>query len=258
MKQWYEQLFDNYACTYDREEFTKGTLGEVDFIEKEIGYDHRKQILDIGCGTGRHAIELAKRGYGVVGVDLSESQLQRAKEKAAEVSVEFLKKDARDLKFKNKFDVVLILCEGGFALMETDEMNFAILQGAARALRPGGIFILTTLNALFPLAQSTDEFMNSSTVEGKSSRHLFDKVTLRDTSIFEVADDSGNKRMLRCNERYYMPSEITWMLKSLGFVAIDIYGCELGNFKRGNKPGPNNFEMLVISKKTDEETQQWF
>ena len=93
MKQWYEALFDNYAKSYDSECYVQGTVGEVDFIEKELGFDKSKRILDIGCGTGRHAIELAKRGYKVTGVDLSKSQLQRAKEKAsdAKVEIEFIR-----------------------------------------------------------------------------------------------------------------------------------------------------------------------
>ncbi len=72
MKQWYEALFDNYGKKYDNENFTQGTLGECDFIEKEMKYDISKRILDIGCGNGRHSIELTKRGYKVTGVDLSE------------------------------------------------------------------------------------------------------------------------------------------------------------------------------------------
>ena len=72
MKQWYEELFENYGMKYDNECFTQGTIGECDFIEKEINYDKSLRILDIGCGTGRHTIELTKRGYTVVGVDLSE------------------------------------------------------------------------------------------------------------------------------------------------------------------------------------------
>ena len=61
------------------------------------------RILDVGCGTGRHAIELAKRGYSVTGVDLSDSMLQQAMEKAhgEKVSVNFLKADARELPFNN-------------------------------------------------------------------------------------------------------------------------------------------------------------
>jgi predicted TPR repeat methyltransferase len=82
MKKWYEELFEDYAETYDRQPFTSGTLAEVDFIEREIGDDGSARILDIGCGTGRHAIELARRGYDVTGVDLSASQLRRAREKA--------------------------------------------------------------------------------------------------------------------------------------------------------------------------------
>ena len=74
-KQWYELLFENYAQKYDMENYTHGTIGECDFIEKEIRFDKSLKILDVGCGTGRHAIELTKRGYQVTGIDLSESQL---------------------------------------------------------------------------------------------------------------------------------------------------------------------------------------
>jgi 2-polyprenyl-3-methyl-5-hydroxy-6-metoxy-1,4-benzoquinol methylase len=249
MKQWYETLFENYARTYDREVFTQGTLQEVGFIEQEIGFDKTKRILDIGCGTGRHDIELAKRGYSVTGIDLSVSQLKRAREKAAEagVDIKFEQGNARTLKYKDEYDVALILCEGGFALMETDEMNFAILQGIARALKPGGTFILTTLNAFYPLTHSLEEFMNSNTVDGTDSGHAFDKMTLRDISTFEVADDDGHTRTLHCNERYYMPSEITWMLKSLHFSKVEIFGCQVGNFNRTMQLTPNEYEMLVVA-----------
>ena len=134
MKKWYEDLFTNFAKTYDKEAFTKGTVAEAGFIEKEIGFDQKKKILDVGCGTGRHAIELAKRGYRVTGIDLSQDQLARAKEKAKEagVSVAFLRKDARTFAFREKFDLVIMLCEGGFPLMETDEENYRILSRCAR------------------------------------------------------------------------------------------------------------------------------
>ena len=82
MKQWYEKLFENYGQKYDNESFTQGTIGECDFIETEISFDKKTDILDIGCGTGRHSIELAKRGYNVTGIDLSDAMLIRAKEKA--------------------------------------------------------------------------------------------------------------------------------------------------------------------------------
>lgn len=126
MQAWYEELFMDYAASYDREVYIRGTVAEVDFTETEIGFDKTKTILDIGCGTGRHAIELARRGYSVTGIDLSESQLAKAQAKArkANVAVTFLRRDARDFHFDEQFDVVIMLCEGAFSLMETDEMNY--------------------------------------------------------------------------------------------------------------------------------------
>src|SRR4030043_1516172 len=135
-KQWYEVLFEDYAQKYDAESFTKGTLGECDFIEKELNYNKKLKILDVGCGTGRHSIELTKRGYDITGIDLSDSQLKRAKEKASEqnLKISFIKMDARNISFKEKFDAAIMLCEGSFPLMETDEMNFQILQGIENIL----------------------------------------------------------------------------------------------------------------------------
>ncbi|MFU8843965.1 MAG: class I SAM-dependent methyltransferase [Bacteroidales bacterium] len=103
-KQWYEVLFENYGKNYDAECFVQGTAGECDFIEKEIGFDKTLRILDVGCGKGRHAIELTSRGYLVTGVDLSESQLDRARDKAKSLNLEidFLRHDARKLPFKNE------------------------------------------------------------------------------------------------------------------------------------------------------------
>ena len=168
MKQWYESLFEKYGVKYDKEIFTQGTIGECNFIEEEISYNKSSRILDIGCGTGRHSIELAKRGYNLTSVDLSDSQLERAKQKASKekVKIDFRKADARELNFNNEFDLVIMLCEGAFPLMETDEMNYRILQNAAAALREKGKLIFTTLNRLFPLFHSVKDFITANTKEG--------------------------------------------------------------------------------------------
>ena len=253
MKQWYEELFGNYAEKYDRESFVQGTIGECDFIEREINYNKNTRILDIGCGTGRHSIELSKRGYSVTGIDLSESQLTRAKEKASarDLAINFEQQDARRLTFANEFDLVIMLCEGGFSLMETDEMNFQILRNASNALKPKGKLIFTTLNGLFPLFHSVKEFLNSPAKEGdgKYSDNSFDLMTFRDRGILQIEDDLGNKKELECNERYYVPSEITWLLKTLDFKVIDIFGAKLGAFSRQDRLITEDYEMLVIAEK---------
>jgi SAM-dependent methyltransferase len=253
MKQWYESLYENYSRKYDKEPFVQGTAGECDFIEQEITRDKSLKILDIGCGTGRHAIELAKRGYNVTGVDLSESQIARAREKAKEAGlmVDFQNADARALPFEDKFDLAIMLCEGGFSLMETDEMNFEILKNATKALKSRGKFIFTALNGLFPLFHSVNEFYKSGQKEGQSQckECSFDLETFRDYNTVVFEDDFGNKRELKCNERYYVPSEITWFLKTLGFKKIDIFGAKLGAFSRKDKLTTEDFEMLVVAEK---------
>jgi 2-polyprenyl-3-methyl-5-hydroxy-6-metoxy-1,4-benzoquinol methylase len=249
MKQWYEELFINYANKYEKENFTQGTLGEVDFIEKEINHNKNFKILDIGCGTGRHAIELAKRGYNVTGIDLSESMIEKAKEKAriSGLDVDLQVADARNLHFEDQFNLAIMICEGAFPLMETDEMNFEILKNAAKALNTGGKLIFTTLNGFYPLYHSVKDFMDSNMVDGLSKENSFDLMTFRDKSTFEVEDDNGNLKVLECNERYYVPSEITWLLKSLSFSKIDIFGCEIGNFSRDDDLTTEDFEMLIIA-----------
>jgi len=254
MKQWYEALFENYGLKYENENFTKGTLGECDFIEQEINYNKRTRILDIGCGTGRHSRELAKRGYSVTGIDLSESLLNRAKELAdkEKLNINFQIQDARELKFANEFDLVIMLCEGAFPLMETDEMNYQILQNATKALKDGGKLIFTTLNGLFPLFHSVKDFLAAHSEDGNavSDNTTFDLMTFREHSTTYVEDDLGNKKTLECNERYYVPSEIIWLLKSLRYQKINIYGAKLGMFSSNDKLTTEDFEMLVTANKS--------
>ena len=251
MKQWYEELFQDFADNYDRESFTSGTLGEVDFIEREISYNKKGRILDIGCGTGRHSLELARRGYSVTGIDLSPDMIGKAKALALKenLTIDLQVRDARDFNFEGTFDLAIMLCEGAFPLMETDEMNFSILQNVCNSLKPGGKLIQTTLNGLFPLFHSVKEFMDKGDNLGQSSGNTFDLMTFRDLSVYEIEDDHGNKKSLNCNERYYVPSEMTWLLKSAGFRKSDIYGCKLGAFSRNNLLSTEDFEMLVVAEK---------
>lgn len=255
-KAWYELLFENYARQYDREVFTQGTQGECDFFEKELGYDRTLNILDVGCGTGRHCLEMARRGYNITGVDLSAAQLARAREKAreADLAISFIQGDAGNLPFSEAFDVALMICEGGFSLMETDEMNYEILRSVTSALRGGGQFIFTTLNGLYPLFHSLDQFYKQSGQNEGATYHSegFDLLTLRDRNLTVFVDDDGQERTIETTERYYLPSEISWQLKSLGFEEIAFYGAKLGAFSREDPLTTSDFEMLVVARKKTE------
>lgn len=252
MKKWYEVLFENSAKNYDNERFVKGTTGECDFIEKELTFNKDVKIIDIGCGTGRHAIELTKRGYSVIGIDLSASQIQRAKEKAKDenLDVQFLVADARKIPFYEEFEIAIMMCEGGFPLMETDEENFEILKSISQSIKPDGKIIFTTLNGLFPIFNSTNEFAKDKEKENAQfHNNNFDLMTFRDHFEIEFEDDLGNKKKIKGNQRFYIPSEITWLLKSLGYQKIEIYGAKLGQFSREDKLTTKDFEMLVIAHK---------
>lgn len=252
-EQWYESLFKDYGNTYESESFTKGTPGECDFIERELDFNKSLSILDVGCGTGRHSIELAKRGYNLTGIDLSGSMLRIAREKAEKnnLLIKFLNLDARNLPFNREFDAAIMLCEGGFPLMETDDMNYEILKNVSKSLKDKCKFIFTTLNGLFPLYHSVEKFMEDASKGDNATyrSNTFNLMTFRDHNITDFTDDSGNKKTLVCNERYYVPSEITWLLKSLGFNKIGIFGAKLGAFSRNDLLTTEDFEMLVIAEK---------
>ncbi len=106
-------------------------------------------------------------------------------------------------------------------------------------------------NGLFPLFHSVKDFLDSKKKEGNASSGScsFDLMTFREHSTISIEDDLGNRKELLCNERYYAPSEITWLLKTLRFKTIDIYGARLGAFSRNDKLSTEDFEMLVIAEK---------
>ncbi len=114
------------------------------------------------------------------------------------------------------------------------------------------IFIFTTLNGLFTLKHSLNEFYKGQ-AEGKQATYTstqFDILSMRDHNTTCFTDDNKKEHSITSNERYYIPSEITSMLKQLGgFTAIEFFGAHLGAFSRKDLLSDEDFEMLVVSKK---------
>jgi SAM-dependent methyltransferase len=230
---WYETLYEGFE-KYDDEPYTQQTEAEVDFVQAVIGEARDLRILDVGCGTGRHSLELARRGYeAVTGVDLSPSMLAQAQAKAAAegLQVTFAQQDARQLDFEGVFDVALMLCEGGFSLMERDGMDRQIVRAAARALQAGGRLIMTAPSAAYMLARAEEN-------DG------FDPLTLREAFTLE---QNGEK--LACSQRYYTYPELKLLLEEAGLEAMAPFAVDSEGYRRDRKPGKDDFELGVMAVK---------
>jgi SAM-dependent methyltransferase len=234
MKQWYEELYEDYQA-FENESLAQSTASEVDFIEQVIGHDQSRRILDVGCGSGRHSLELSRRGYVVVGMDLSDSMLERGRKiaKSENLKVDFVQRDARRLKIHERFDVALMLYEAAFSLMEEDEMDLSILENAFLALHPKGKLILTAPNAVFKLTQPLDG--------------SFDPVTFRETFKMEKKISDGRNKMLDCSQRYYTCPELNWLLKRVGFKSVEFFACTKAGYNLDTKPDKKHFELGAIA-----------
>ena len=107
--------------TYLRYSFTKGTRQECDHLVEALGLVPGSRVLDVGCGPGRHARELAKRGIVVHGIDISDDFVRIASTDAPDGAT-FERMDARDVVDRNdlagRFDAVICLCQGAFGMHE--------------------------------------------------------------------------------------------------------------------------------------------
>ena len=143
---WYK-----YGWTLDikNQSWVEDTENQVDFIIKTLQLTGNERILDLACGYGRHAISFARKGYSVVGVDITPEYIDDAKKtaKAESLNAEFINIDIRDVNFENEFDVVLNLADGAIGYLETDEENLKIFDVVSRALKSGGKHFMDICNA---------------------------------------------------------------------------------------------------------------
>ena len=146
---WYAQVFnEDYFRTIPKSA-PRQTLREAKFIIDRLGVQSGARVLDLCCGYGRHTLELAKRGFDMVGLDLSMVMLKKAlaDAQASNQAIKFVHGDMRKLNFKSIFDAVYNV-QTSFGYFD-DYSNFKVLQGIYRALKPGGVFLIETVNRDF-------------------------------------------------------------------------------------------------------------
>jgi ubiquinone/menaquinone biosynthesis C-methylase UbiE len=235
---WFQELFEKLGKKYLDLPFTQGTIQEVDFTVDLLDLPKNLKILDVGCGAGRHSIELAKRDYQVTGLDFSHRMVEIANERAERerVEVEFLHGDARKMDFDTQYDAALSLCEGAFGIMENDEQNTAILKNIYQALRKNGKLLLNILNASFIFRHPEQD----TCFDPKSCIGYWEE---------KFITENGNHEKLLCSNRYYTFPEIKLILEHIGFKVIDGYGCAPGNFQK-REIELDDFEILVFALKS--------
>ena len=240
----WEEFFDGHAPAYMDNVFTKNTVSEADFIIEELKLSPGIRILDMGCGTGRHSIELAKRGYSMTGVDISSGMLTEAKEAASKagVKVEWINADATQFKSDRLHDAAICLCEGAFGLLGKDddplEQGLSILRNINKALKPDCKLMMTVLNGL----ALTRKYKQEDVEKG-----VFDPVALIETYPMEY-DTAAGKRTMMVRERGFTPTELKLMLGQTGFEVNHIWGGTAGNWGR-RKIDLDEIEIMIIASK---------
>jgi 2-polyprenyl-3-methyl-5-hydroxy-6-metoxy-1,4-benzoquinol methylase len=238
----WETFFNGHAQKYMNEPFTKNTKEEIEFILEELKLKENSKILDVGCGTGRHSIELAGRGFQVTGVDISSGMLAEAKKtaKKAGVTITWIHADAKHFRPDRKFDAALCLCEGAFGLLSsTDnpiEHDLDILRNINTALKPKAKIILTTPNGFQKIRKYSQEDVET----GK-----FDPLTTVENFGIECETPSGKKRV-SVRERGYIPTELTLLFNQAGFKVDHIWGGTAGNWRR-QKINLDEIEIMVVA-----------
>jgi len=224
----WEQFFDDHAPCYMDNVFVKDTVNEVDFLVKELALPPGAAIVDVGCGTGRHAIELASRGYRVTGVDLSAAMLAEARKaaEAAGVEVEWIHADATRFTSERTFDLALGLCEGGMGLLDKAddalEQPLVILRGIAAVLKPGAPVVMTVLNGYAAARRQKPEDVAAG---------RFDPLNSIEHQPQDIPMPDG-VRTVAMPERSFTPPELRLLFREAGLEVVEMWGGTAGRWGR--------------------------
>lgn len=245
-KQWFEEIFDeDYLHTLP---FLtpQQTEREVEYLLNAFDFPSGSRLLDIGCGYGRHAMELAARGYRTVGLDLSLPLLIRATDAARRVgvSVDFVHGDMRDMTFENEFD-------GAYCFFSTfgyfdDETNRRVASGICRSLKPGGRFVLDLLNRDCLIGDLPTRVWwqghGCVVLEEVDFNYFTSRLEVQRQIILE----DGRQLVQDISIRVYSLHEIGKILHHAGFRVLEVSG----NFELRNRfYGTESRQLLIVAEK---------
>ena len=215
--------------------WTENTTEEVDFIIEALQLQGRERILDLACGFGRHSLELAHRGYSVVGVDITLDYIEYARNQAAKdrLDVEFIHSDVLDVKYRDGFDVVLNMADGAIGYFDTEKENLRLFDVIAAALKVGGKHVMGVCSAdhaikHFPKrhweAGSKSLSLADFKWQANTSRMIYESHVLK---FGEVLKPFSNKfpdpTEERAGMRLYTLDELRDILRARGMTVLAAY-----------------------------------
>ncbi|MEX0786881.1 MAG: methyltransferase domain-containing protein [Dehalococcoidia bacterium] len=235
-KPWYKSLFerDYHDLFYQGgprptstpEEEAQRADQQADFIVGALELPEGARVLDLCCGWGRHSVPLAKRGLRVTGLDLSPYHIRLAKRAArdAQVDVEFVHADMREIPGRARFDAVSN-CFTSFGYLENEEEDQRVLNGVARALKPGGRFFIDTMNHDWLMRVYSDsdwrELPDGAYMLERRRYHI--ETGRNDVDWIHVSKD-GKRTVQSHSLRLYTFTELAAMLRRAGLSVVRTWG----------------------------------
>jgi SAM-dependent methyltransferase len=253
-------VFGTYAQYYDLLYKDKDYAREAAFIESLLRQNapNARSVLELGCGTGAHAILLAAQGYSIHGVDLSEEMLEVARQRASALPIElsqqlsFSQGNARDCEFEQKFDAVLSLFHV-VSYQATNDDLYAMFHNVARHLKPGGIFVF---DYWFGPAVLTDrpavriKRMASNAIRvTRLAEPVIDVIaSCVDVNYQVLVHDKATRAVTELTEthrmRYMFQTEIDMLARAVGF---HVQSC--GEWLTGRAPGSDTWGVYSVLRK---------
>ena len=247
-KPWFVDLFDEDYLRTLPFLTAQATQAEAEFVIDAMNLAPGAQLLDVGCGYGRHAMELAARGYHLVGLDLSTPLLVRGGEESHRrgLTINFVRGDMRELDFDAQFD-------GAYCLFSTfgyfdDETNKKALSNIARALRPGGRVLIEILNRDYVIADLPTrvwwEGDGCVVLEEVELNYFSSRIQVNRSVVF----DDGRQLEQEISIRAYALHEVGKLMHAAGFRVLEVSG---GYQTRGRFFGNQSRHIIVLAERKD-------
>ena len=240
---WFGPLARFLGPAYLRNAFTKGTEQEVGFLVDALRLRPGDEVLDVGCGPGRHALALARRGIVVHGVDASEDFVALARDAASAEGLDatFEVRDVRGLDLRERYRAAICLCQGGFGLLG-GLGDVDVFHRIVRAVVPGGGLAVSAFHAPFAVRH-----LEEGETFDAATGVLHERATLRDAD--------GAEREFDLWTTCFTARELELLAAGAGLCDVAVHGVAPGRYQVA-PPELDVPELLLLARRGRRESRR--